>query len=205
MKKKTFILLTLIAIFGNLQAQKFDGFVITDQDSLFKGYMRIFVDGTGRKILLTKDKRKTPKIFRLTNLKYYAYKKDTFAILKNFYPFDGEEFQVEFMEAKVIIQKGRLKLYYGVLQGHEVFTHRILAPSAPNSGAYKGVEVALSSYRTYIVKNEEGVLKAIKIEKDEFFKSIEIVIGKNSELLERIRNKEFRFKDTKRIIEIYNE
>src|SRR6266496_3153877 len=102
MKSILLLLLPLLTASVNLEAQKFDGFVITDRDSLFKGYMKISVEGTGRKILLTDDKRKDPKIFKSTNLKYYAYKKDTIAILKNFYPFEEELFQVELMEAKVL-------------------------------------------------------------------------------------------------------
>jgi hypothetical protein len=107
------LIIFIILTTSSLRAQKFDGFVITNQDSLFKGYMKIALDGqAGRRILITNNKKKKPRSFYVKDLKYYAYKKDTSAILRNFYPFVGEDYQVEWLEAEVLISKGKLKLYY---------------------------------------------------------------------------------------------
>jgi hypothetical protein len=191
------IALTFIVI-QNLNAQNFDGFVITNQDSLFKGYMKITLDGQkGRRILITDNKKKKPKSFHLQDLKSYAYKRDTTVILRNFYPFEGENYQVELIEAKVLISKGKVKLYYATLPNYK--QQLIMIPSATGMTGY-----GQTLYSTYIVRDLENNLIGINKEKDKFIESIESIVGDNKELMKRIRNKELGYKDTKEIIKIYN-
>lgn len=158
-------LFTLLLIsYINSNSQKIDGFVITEQDSLFKGYMRISIDGSQRNILMTKNKKLPPRQFKTSELKYYAYKKDTFAILKNFYAFEEKSDYIEMIEAKVLISKGKLKLYTGIVPDLDRSNWSSVAITGPN-GQMMGAP-APKYYRSYIVKNEEGTLRVIKIGSD---------------------------------------
>ncbi len=192
------LIIFIVLTTSSLQAQKFDGFVITNQDSLFKGYMKISLDGLkGRRILITNNKKKKPRSFYVKDLKYYAYKKDTSAILKNFYPFVGEDYQVEWMEAEVLISKGKLKLYQAILPNYK--QELIMRPSPTGMPAHEQ-----TVYWAYIVKDEESNLIGIKNEKHKFIESIQSVVGNNKELMKRIENKELWNKDMEEIIKIYN-
>lgn len=199
MKFKLAILFTLVFI--NSESQKFDGFVITTKDSLFKGYMKISIDGSkGRKILITDDKKKKPKSYHLTDLKYYSYKNDTFAMLRNFYPFEDDGYQIESVEAKVIISKGAIKVYFATLPEYKDTVIPIIIPTGTGVSAI----FVRPEYATYILKDRENNLKALRKEKGEFEKSIEIIIGEDNDLMNQVRNKHFKFKDTEEIIRIYN-
>lgn len=181
-----------VFIFTSGYAQKFDGFVITEQDSLFKGYMRFSLEGgNGLKVLITNDKQKKPRSYFVRDLKYYAYKKDTFALLQAFRPFEGEDYMAVGVEAKFIISKGNVKLFKGDFKNY-------LAPYFVN-GVY--IEPV---YKTYIVKNQDGDLFGIKYEQDEFLESIKVALGDDLELMKQIENKELRYRDIEEIIKIYN-
>jgi hypothetical protein len=184
-------------------AQKFDGFVITEQDSLFKGYMKISIDGYQRNILMTKNKKLPPRQFKTAELKYYAYKKDTFAILKNFYAFEEKSDYIEMVEAKVLISKGKLKLYSGIVPDFDKSNWSPGVIMGPNGQMMMGGRVS-KYHRTYIVKDEEGTLRVIKSGRD-FFQSIEPLISNNVNLVELVRQRKLRFKDTEKIIQLYNQ
>jgi hypothetical protein len=198
MRSLLFILLLISSV--NASAQKFDGFVITDQDSLFKGHVRISIDGSQRKILLTKNKKLQPREFKTSGLKYYAYKKDTFAILKNFYAFEEKSDYIEMVEAKVLISRGKLKLYTGIVPDFDRSNWSAIITGGPTGMT---AVPAPKYYRTYIVKDEEGTLRVIKSGSD-FFESIEPLISRNVNLVELVRQRKLRFKDTEKIIELYN-
>ena|SRR5260221_7617149 len=108
------------------------------------------------------------------------------------------------MEVKVLIGKGNLKLYFGTLPGYNEYMIGFPMMMGP-SGTMTGGGAVRHVYSTYIIKDEEGNLKAIKNEKNKFAKSMEIMVGKNAKLLERIEKKELRFKDTEKIIKTYNQ
>lgn len=186
--------------------QKFDGFVITQEDSLFKGYM-IFssAGGKGTQVLITNDKKKRPRSYLVKDLKYYAYKKDTFALLHAFYPFEGEDYMASGIEGKFVISKGSVKLYHAEFPDY----NKIIAGPGLMVGI-GGVSVGVgrgnnkAPYSTYVIRDREGNLHGIKGKKEEFFRLIEIALGDDFELMKRIQSNELGYKDIKEIVKIYN-
>jgi len=196
--RSTFIALILFTT-QNLCAQQFDGFVITNKDSLIRGYMKIDLDGLkGRRILITDDKREKPKSFHLNDLKYYCYRKDTFAILRDFYPFEDDDYRVEEIEAKVLVGKGKTKLYHATFPDYQ---DRVIMFQSPTGGMPGYGKVA---YSTYVVRDRKNNLIGIPYEKEKFIETMKQIVGDNQELMQKIQNKELRYKDTKKIIRIYN-
>ncbi|MFM8911551.1 MAG: hypothetical protein ACKOE6_01375, partial [Flammeovirgaceae bacterium] len=109
---KVLVILVLVTLSSSLCAQNYDGFIVTTKDSIYKGYMRFVSGGNkGLKLLITNDKKKKPREILLSDIKYYSYKKDTFAILRDFYPFENTEYSISQIEAKIEINNGTLKLY----------------------------------------------------------------------------------------------
>lgn len=193
------LIFLLFLVTQSLNAQKFDGFVITNEDSLFRGFMRISIDGQkGRKILITDDKKKAPRSFHLKDLQYYAYRGDTTAILRGFYPFEGENYHVDWLEAKVLISKGKIKLYYATFPEYkeELVTY--------SNGVDGMPQISKKLYSTFLVKDLQGNLVGVPNEKDKFIESIRGIVGDNKELMKRIENKELRYKHTEEIIRIFN-
>jgi len=101
-------------------AQDINGYVVTEQNVLIKGNVRILADKYGKKISVNDGKSYFTRTFYTRELKSYAYKKDTFAILNAFYPFEGDSYLAENIEAKVLISKGKLKLYYAALPDYSI-------------------------------------------------------------------------------------
>lgn len=199
----------LIISSGHLLAQKFDGFVITENDSIFKGYMRILSGGVkGTKFLVTKDKKKKPREFFSTELKYYAYKKDTFVYLRNFYPFENADYAFEILEAKVLVSKGTLKLYSSSFFPDKKDPHKVFA-SRPGLGP-NGYGSGVSSIQTmtesiYIIKNRDDYLIGVRKNKKDFLRAMEIAIGDNMDLMNTVKAGKLRFSQMKKIITLYNQ
>jgi hypothetical protein len=200
MTMRVFVLTAISLCLAEYSAgQKFDGFVVTKRDSIFKGYMRVnFVGLRLAEILLTDDKRKTPRTFKFSEIRLYAYKKDTFEILKPFYPFEEENYAAEDVVAKFIIRKGKLRLYSVTFEGY--------GPGTDFSyvGSQGITQIRDLTYPTYVIKDREGVLHGVKSERNKFQKSIEFLLEDNKELLAKITARELRFRDMKKIIEMYN-
>src|SRR5262245_38081334 len=112
--RRCLVLLVFISYEASSQSA-FNGLLVTNEDSVIRGYMRISLDERGKKFEITQDKKKKPAVFYSNDLKYYAFKKDTFAFLNAFYPFRGEDYLAQGVEAKILIRRGRVKLYQGVL------------------------------------------------------------------------------------------
>lgn len=201
MRTLTFVALLALQPYSS-RAQS--GFVITVQDSILHGYMRFVRDNNGNsKLLFTTDKKKAPRTFVLADLKYYALKKDTFAILRNFYAFDDEAQPVEVMEARVIVSKGRLKLYHGTLPNLED-NRPIIIPIVIPGAVGVGVITSRPQYTTFIVKNPDGELHAVRHDKDGFKESILAIVGDNEDLAAEINAGTLKFKDMKAIVLRYN-
>ncbi|MEX2232531.1 MAG: hypothetical protein WD824_10245 [Cyclobacteriaceae bacterium] len=201
MKFSFLIIALLVGTFCS--AQKFDGFIITHEDSLFEGYMHLSSESNRRTILITRDKNLKPRTFYVDDLKYYAFKKDTFALLPDFYPFVGDDYVAENLEAKVIVSKGRLKLYQAEFPYYRDSYQYLPNRGNPTNPTAPPTHMR-SFYKSYIVKLPDGQLYGIRNEKSKFIESIEFVIAGDKELLSRVRNKELRFKDTEEIIRAYN-
>lgn len=176
-------------------AQNINGYVVTEQNVIIKGELKILADQYGKKISVNDGKSYFTRTFYIQELKAYAYKKDTFAILNAFHPFEGEDYLAENVEAKVLISKGPLKLYYATLPDYSV-TYIIIGQ--PGLGTN-----TRTSYKTYIIDYSNN-LYGVKTS-DSFIKSISTALADNETLLKRIRNKEFKYKDMEKIIAIYND
>lgn len=176
--------------------QDINGYVVTEQNVMIRGNVRILGDQYGRKISINDGKSYFTRTFYINDLKSYAYKKDTFAILNAFHPFEGEDYLAENIEAKVLVSKGELKLYYVTLPdyGYTYVSH------GPNSmGGY-----VRTSYKTYVIEYSNNLYGVKNGDKESFIKSISVALADNEALLKRIRNNEFKYKDMKKIITIYN-
>jgi hypothetical protein len=191
----------MVLIPGICTAQK--GFVITQDDSLYHGFMRFTSDGEGgQKLLITNDKKKKPREYRLSDLKFYAYKKDTIAVLRDFFPFEEDDGVVEIMEARVIVSKGVLKLYHGSLpitSGHSTVA---LVPTISPVGF--GVMATRQPYNTFLIRTPDGQIRAIKHQNDDFEESILPYIEDNEALAADVRSGKLKFRDIKEIILRYN-
>lgn len=197
MKKTLLIILSLFTfeLYGQI------GYIKLNNDSIIVGYLRRYVshmDGRQGIELWRTKKDKHPLKISKDAISEYAIKKDTFAILRNFYPFEGEDYQVESIEAEVLISKGKVKLYFATLPDYK--NNLIMGPSATGGMTSYGQ----SLYSIYIVKNTENNLIGIKDEKDKLFKTIQSIIGDDKELVKRVENGELKYKDTEQIIRIYN-
>jgi hypothetical protein len=198
--------LFLIIFFGPFVSccQNFDGFVITQDDSLIRGYMRILKgDHRGSKILITPDKRTVPRMFYSLELKRYVYRKDTIAILENFYPFDEEQYSISKIEAKAIVRTGRLKLYEAILPEYKPTVGVYIIPTGgavPVMGAY----YYQTGFQTYLVKMEDGSIHGIKKRKKDFIECMEYILSGNPALMALISKGQLRFKDTPEIIRRHN-
>jgi hypothetical protein len=206
---KTILTTILFVMSGPLLAQNYNGFVITESDSLFKGYMRILSGGAkGTKFLITKDKKKKPKEFFSSELKYYAYKKDTFIFLRDFYPFENADYVFERLEAKVLISRGQLKLYSSSFFPSKKDPNRAIVTS-PGMGP-QGYGSGVSSIQTkaepiYIIKNRDGYFIRVRKNKEDFIRAMESAIGDNTDLIKKVKLRKLSFTDMKKIIVLYNQ
>jgi hypothetical protein len=205
---KILLCIVVFTICNHLLAQDFDGFVITESDSIFKGYMRIVSGGeNGTKFLVTKNKKKKPREFFSNELKYYAYKKDTFIYLRNFYPFENADYAVDILEAKVLISNGRLKLYSSTIIPNKKDPNGVLVtmPGGTRNGFSSPISHTYATPETiFIVKNQDGELIGIRKNNEDFIRAMEFIIGDNIDLINKVKTKILRFADMKQIITTYN-
>lgn len=176
--------------------QDVNGYVVTEQNVMIKGNVKMLADQYGKKISINDGKSYFTRTFYTNELKSYAYKKDTFAILNAFHPFKGEDYLAESIEAKVIISKGELKLYYVTLPDYG-YTYVSHGPAG--IGGY-----VRTSYKTYVIEYSNNLYGVKNGDNERFIKSISIALADNQALLKRIRNNEFKYKDIKKIITLYN-
>ncbi len=177
--------------------QDVNGYVVTEQNVKIKGKVKILADQYGKKISINDGKSYFTRTFYIHELKSYAYKKDTFAILNAFYPFEGENYLAESTEAKVIISKGELKLYYVTFPDYGSTYDSFHNPVA-------GDYTIRTSYKTYVIEYVNNLYGVKNGDQESFIKSISPALADNEALLKRIRNNEFKCKDIKKIIAIYN-
>lgn len=197
MKLLSLILLMLIVVVSYGQ----NGYVKLSNDSIVAGYLRPYVsymDGHQGIELWRTKKDKSPLKIPKAKISEYAIKKDTTALFRDFYPFEGEEYHVESIEAIVLISKGKVKLYSATLGDYK--KELMVLPSTTGMSATYGKV----PYSIYIVKDEENNLIGIKSDRSSFLKTIQRIIVKDKELLKRVENEELKFKDTEQIIRIYN-
>jgi len=177
-------------------AQKFNGYVITDQNVMIKGELKMLKDAQGRKISINDGKSYFIRTFYILDLKSYAYKKDTFMILNAFHPFEGDDYLAEGVEAKVLISKGKLKLYYGELPEYRTSVTTMLSPNGVIGAGQRKRE------SIYIIHDNESLYGVSS--GDNFIKSVSVPLGDDAALMKRIKNKELKYKDIVEIITLYN-
>lgn len=181
------------------QDEPYDGYVITQDNVLIKGYLDFVVgnDVSGRKILLCKQRNFSPREFYTLELDGYAYKKDTFRIFNNLQPFLDEDYVIARAESKVIVS-GKLVLYetYGQVADMAM----PIMTGAPGGAMNTTVTRSRSSF--YVVQSPTGELIGIKPEN--FLEEIHRLVYDVPDLLKRIDEKVLRFKHLEKIISEYN-
>lgn len=194
----------LISLF--VQAQDDHGFIITEQDSLIRGRLVVKREGphgSVRYIELMKPGRKKPKTYYAENIRYYALRRDTFALLNAFYPFEGEDYYAQGLEAKVIVARGKMKLYEAVLRDYATGTILMPPPEYAASRSPSHVMVA-KEYPIYIVRDRANILYGIKRDRHEFVECVRRAMGDDVELMTRIENRELKARDMEEIVRLYN-
>ena len=192
----TLHLLILILVMSKLSyGQKHDGYVITKNDSLISGYIRFDV-GTksrGSEIRLYENKRSEPLIFYTLEVNEYAYKRDTFKIIRNLYPFDDEDLFVDQTEAKML-ESGKVSLYKISVEGHAI-PMTMTASGVPVGGGKMARAI-------YLLDDHQGNILGVK--KDNFNAVVTRYFGSNEELILQLRAKKFTYKDLKKVTRIFN-
>lgn len=140
--------------FHFLNAQ--NGYVITKDDSVFTGFLHYqLVFGTTNEfeIELQKFKKdKKPRRFHLESLKEFAYKKDTFAVLTNFYPFLDRNLFIELIKIK-LVERGHITLYWSNEIEESTYSY--------NMSSQGFLMPTSSSSMTYLIGDNKGYIVAI--------------------------------------------
>jgi hypothetical protein len=192
------ILLLLSSVIPSfLCAQDINGYVVTKDNIVIRGNIRILADQQGKKISVNDGKSYFTRTFYINELNAYAHKKDTFAILNSFHPFEGEDYLAESVEAKVLVSKGELKLYYVTFADYGSIHE---SGSDYNTAGF----TYRTSYKTYVIEYSNNFYGVKNGDQESFIKSISLALADNEALLKRIKSNEFKYKDMKKIISIYS-
>ena len=196
---RNILIFTFISIcsFGqdNRWEDKYNGYVVTLENIRIKGYLRLETGDLtrGKKILLLKKPNDNPQIFYSRELKGYVYKKDTFKIIQNLQPYLDDTKVIERAEAK-IIDRGKLTLFEIPVQYYSTI---------PMFGVGTvGSMRALKTEYVYVIADTKNELIGVK--KENFNEELSILLKDAPEILERINNKELRFKNLDKIVKEYN-
>jgi hypothetical protein len=200
MRKKLTILFILLSI-NNLFGQK--GYVKLENGSILSGYLRFQINRNNgeREIELWKTKKdKSPEVYSYYDLIEYGYKKDTFRILKNFYPYeDKDKPYFSCIEAKVIC-RGKIDLL--LLNNDSEFK----VTSITGGGLIPAIvdqSLGNTGIMYVLFDNSSNYASAVR-NKDEFYASVKDFIEDDYSLLRSIYQKELKYKDIRKIVEMYN-
>ena len=192
------ILFTLSSFGQKNWDDKFNGLVITKDNLIIKGYLKLSV-GTidkGTKITLSKRPNDKPQIFYTLDLKGYVYKGDTFRIIHNLQPYLDDNRIIEKAEAR-IAQNGKLILY----EIPETYYSTIPISTGGPVGTTSMTMINKSFI--YVISNTKGELIGVK--KDNFNNEMHNLLLDAPDMLERIENRVLKFKDIEKIVKEYNQ
>lgn len=203
MRKKYIFSLILLGLFQHSYGQKnweekYNGLVITEDNSVIRGYL-MFSVGTreqGTKIKLLKKPNDNPQIFYTLELKGYVYKKDTFKIIQNLQPYQDDNKVIKKAEAR-IAERGKLVLY----EIPEIYYSNMPIYSGTQGGTSS--MVTINKNFIYVIQNAKGEMIGIK--KDNFIETTREILFDAPDILQKIQNKDLKFRDLELIIKDYNQ
>lgn len=176
---------------------KYNGFVVTEDSSIMKGFLRFEVGSVdrGKKIKLSKKPNDSPLIFYALDLRGYVFKKDTFIIVHNLQPFDDDTRTISKAEA-LVVQSGKLKL----LKVEEVYLSQMWGLNPAQLGLQN--TLAITKEHTKIIRDSNGNM--ISIRRKNFKDNMKTLLKDAPDLLNQIENNTLGYSELERIIESYN-
>lgn len=137
-----------------------NGYIITNEDSVKIGYLKLSHSNEPscpyNITLYLHKKDKNPIIYSLKSLKSYAYKKDTFLILKDYYVFGLQKYYKEVLILKQTMG-GSIKLYETKDVIYSRFNFEIgPSPYYPTSSGSYNLEVTM-----FFISDNENSLVAL--------------------------------------------
>jgi hypothetical protein len=198
---KTFIsTLTLFLSAFSLSAQ--EGYIKFNKNSMVKGFIKVHTAHQSGEHQIEYHETKEdpqPKRYHKKDIMEYAIKHDTFRILKNFYPFDIEDFYFEVVDAKVL-RSGKVNLL-GVDSRHHTISNY---SGGGLLSALLDESLAHLPYVYVLHDSENDYARGIPSKKDKFreymidFFSEEIIAGYEKE------KGTLHFRDLEKFVVYYN-
>lgn len=185
-----------------------NGYLITENGEKKEGYLRYQIsseNGQHEIEYWETFKDKNPKHYTLTDLKEYAIRKDTFKILKGFYPFRESETGIEMIKVSVEL-RGKINVYSGSITSwqdgkviHYTYDGSEIG-GAPKSlvgyGKYQNTE------QYWILEDEKGM---IALSRDKPISDLIFFLKDENFIQSRIaKSKKFKYKKVIDLIEEYN-
>ncbi len=198
----TIFLLNIGFVYSQNWEEKFNGYVVTLDSMIIKGYLKydVGVKGKGVKINLYKKPNERPQEFYTLELLGYVFRKDTFEIINNVHPKKvgsprWKKFEAGKIEA-IVLSRGKLVLY----KIPEEYVQELISYDKPST--FSPQRFVAYKYFVYAIMDVEGEI--IYIESKDFIEKMPPVIEGAPDLVTRIKNKELKFKDMERIVKEYN-
>jgi len=180
-----------------------NGYVKLQNDSIIYGFLRFqrSIENGQQQIELWESKADaSPTTFNVLELNEYAFRKDTFRVLRNFFPFWDEDLYFEIALAELITS--------GTVDLLQITDHATITATTSAYGALIPALMAqgiTARGNIYILQDGSGRrVRALKKDEDEFARSIRPFIENNQQLLERVERKELGYKDIENIVLTYN-
>lgn len=203
-RRVSFLVLPILFAALSASAQKswekhFNGYVITRQDSIIRGYLqfKILPDPYNEEIDLLKTPTSKPLVFDYNQINGYVYRKDTFRILHDFYPFDDNKISFDNVEGKVIVT-GELSLYKikywkraGLFEKPSYVGGALVEP-VPGQPIQKNM---------YIVSFEDNLYG---VTSDNFKTMMPDLVANDQELASEIVKGTLHYKNMEEIVKTYN-
>ncbi|MEM6736600.1 MAG: hypothetical protein AAF620_11080 [Bacteroidota bacterium] len=189
---KLFLTIILIALTHICQAQK--GYLITENDSLLKGYLkyqRNYLNGRPEIELWKTKKDKNPKRYAMVDIQEYGTKKDTFRVVTEFYPFKEESTYIPYIELK-LLSRGKVNLFVtNELNGRTW--------SAPGAGG--SMMSYQSRQKTYILEDRFGEI--IAIDRENMAEDLSYFLDYNK-YARKLTSVPFKYKQIPELIKLFN-
>lgn len=200
---KSIFTLSLILLFHSITYGQ-NGYVKHVSNSTINGFIRqnrsIKTGELEIEVWLTK-KDKNPKSYSLSELTEYAIKKDTFLILADFYPFEGKDLHFDFVPAR-IIESGKVDLFIISQSNYPTLSQVMGGGLIPAL-----IDESLGNYNgpLFILRSKsKNLIGGVSNQKDEFVYSVNDYFKDNFNLMKKIINRDYKFKDLKTIVKEYN-
>jgi len=191
-----YCILFLLFFSGYLaKAQK--GYLITENDSIKSGYLSYqLVYGTTDKmeiVLYKTRKDKKPVYYPISSIKEFAIKKDTLAVLTDFYPFANRDLYIELVTIK-LIERGALSLYWT----NEVESGRLSSSIGPQGQ----INYGQTSTITYFIADKNK--NFVALDRNNFQQELRQYLDFN-DIVRKLKLKKVSYNHIPKFIKLYNQ